>query len=222
MTTTDSETDMVGEAFSEDLLQKARDLTLEVIEQAAAQVTPGMSELDAKKIIQQIQKDLGAPRAWHAPQIRFGENTLYSFGEVPKDTPMLKENDIFFFDLGPIFEEHEGDVGRTFAIGNDPDMVRCAKDVEMIWNDVRDYWNKTHVSGKELYAFATKCAEAKGWQLILKGASGHRISDFPHIAKRRGNMEREKEKPAANRWILEIQIRHPEKSFGAFYEDILN
>lgn len=217
-----TEKETVGEQFSPDLLRFARDKTLEVIERAAKEMKPGMSEREAKKIIQNLQKELGAPRAWHAPQIRFGENTVLSFGGTSRTGPLLKENDIFFFDLGPIFENHEGDVGRTFSIGNDPEMIKCAKDVEQIWIEVRDHWYRTHVSGRELYAFAAQCAEARGWQLILKGASGHRVSDFPHIAKNRGVMGRFKEKPTENRWILEIQIRHPVRNFGAFYEDLLN
>jgi hypothetical protein len=28
-------------------------------------------------------------------------------------------------------------------------------------------------------------------------------------------------KPSADVWILEVQIRHPSREFGAFYEDIL-
>jgi hypothetical protein len=28
-------------------------------------------------------------------------------------------------------------------------------------------------------------------------------------------------KPSACAWMLEIQIRHPELAFGAFYEDLL-
>jgi hypothetical protein len=58
--------------------------------------------------------------------------------------------------------------------------------------------------------------------LSLKKAAGHRIADFPHTARRRGSIEKLEYIPATNRWILEIQIRHPEKPFGAFFEDLLN
>ncbi len=216
------EKETVGENFSNDLLRFARDKTLEVIERAAKLMKPGMTEQEARKIIQNLQREVGSPKSWHAPQVRFGENTILSFGGTARSGPLLKENDIFFFDLGPIFENHEGDVGRTFAIGSDKEMIKCAHDVEQIWIETRDHWYRTHVSGKDLYAFAAQSAESRGWQLILKGASGHRVSDFPHIAKRRGVMGRFKEKPIENRWILEIQIRHPTRNFGAFYEDLLN
>ena len=78
------------------------------------------------------------------------------------------------------------------------------------------------MTGEELYKFAEECAVARGWRLSLQKANGHRISDFPHVARIRGSIEGFLEKPSANRWILEIQIRHPSKAFGAFYEDLLN
>jgi Xaa-Pro aminopeptidase len=212
----------VGEKFSIDLLTFARDKTLEVIQKAAKLVRPGMNETDAKKLIQEIQEQMGAPKSWHPPQIRFGENTLLPFGQKGKENLVLSENDIFFFDLGPIFEGHEGDVGRPFALGNDPDMHRCCADAEEIWHEVRDHWEKEKISGSELYDFAEICAEQKGWKLALEKANGHRIADFPHAAKMRGSIEEFDQRPAPNRWILEIQIRHPEKPFGAFYEDLLN
>ncbi len=212
----------VGELFQSDLLQFARDKTLQVIQKAAEMVRPGMTEKEAKDLIQKLQAELGAPKSWHPPQIRFGENTLLSFGKPGKESIVLKENDVFFFDIGPIFESHEGDVGRTFSLGSDPEMIRCCADSEVIWHEVREHWLQTRNSGRKLYEFASACAEARGWILTLEKANGHRIADFPHAAKIRGSVEEFEQTPAPNRWILEIQIRHPERSFGAFFEDLLN
>ena len=211
----------VGESFRVDSLRVARDKTLQVIMEAAKSIRAGMSEKEAKVLIQDIQTRMGAPKSWHPPQIRFGENTLLPFGKIGSDV-LLGENDIFFLDIGPIFDGHEGDVGRAFVLGTDPEMRRCCADVETIWNEVRDHWSRTQISGKELYDYAIAKADERGWQLSLQKANGHRIADFPHAAKIRGSIEGFDEKPAADRWILEIQIRHPERNFGAFYEDLLN
>lgn len=211
----------VGNLFSDDLLNEARNKTLQVIMQAAQRITAGMSENEAKIMIQQIQSELGAPKSWHPPQIRFGSNTTLPFGKTGVNNPILQKNDIFFFDIGPLFFDHEGDVGRSFTIGNDQEMQNCARDVGIIWNEVRQRWLTTGDSGLELYDFAKKMAEQKGWLLSLEKANGHRVSDFPHIARMRGSIEGFPQKPQSNRWILEIQIRHPHRDFGAFYEDLL-
>ena len=212
----------VGEQFQEDLLQSARDKTLSVISTAAALVVPGMTENEAKALINDIQFKMGAAKSWHPPQIRFGENTLLPFGKKGQENVRLKENDIFFFDIGPIFDGHEGDVGRPFVVGQDPEMQKCCSDAQEIWHEVRDHWRSNSVTGGELYRFAQVRAEQHGWQLLLEKANGHRIADFPHAARARGSIEGHDKKPVPNRWILEIQIRHPSKPLGAFYEDLLN
>jgi hypothetical protein len=50
---------------------------------------------------------------------------------------------------------------------------------------------------------------------------GHRLSDFPHKLHHGGSMEECAGHPSPERWVLEIQIRHPLEELGAFYEDLL-
>lgn len=59
-----------------------------------------------------------------------------------------------------------------------------------------------------------------GWQLNLD-IKGHRVSDFPHAIHRGGDLGDFEHCPNAGLWILEIQIAHPNKPYGAFYEDLL-
>jgi len=51
--------------------------------------------------------------------------------------------------------------------------------------------------------------------------TGHRVSDFPHAIYRAGDLGDFANTPGKGLWILEIQIAHPERPFGAFYEDLL-
>lgn len=212
----------VGGDFSVDHLQFARDQTLQVILAAAKQIRAGMSESEARRLVQEVQTAHGARKSWHPAQIRFGKSTLLGFGHKTGEDVILQEDDIFFLDIGPIFRGHEGDVGRPFVIGHDPEMHRCCKDAGWIWQKVREHWREQQTTGMQLYQFAKNTATERGWILTLDKANGHRISDFPHAVNRRGSIEGFQQVPAANRWILEIQIRHPTRSFGAFYEDLLN
>lgn len=212
----------VGAHFDESKLIAARDKTLQLIETVARQMRPGTSEDEAKEIIKALMPEFGASRTWHPPQVRFGLNTLLPFGVPSAQNTTLKEDDIFFFDLGPVFDEHEGDVGRTFTLGNNSLMQKCTADVKTIWFEVQKRWQETQESGAALYEFAKERAQSHGWELSLKKANGHRISDFPHAARIRSSIEGLEQKPHANRWILEIQIHSPDKKFGAFYEDLLN
>jgi Xaa-Pro aminopeptidase len=211
----------VGAGFSDALLLNARHLTLAAIEAAAARIGPGTSEDEGRVIVTEELHRLGSEKLWHAPQVRFGRNTLRAFGERGEPGVTLATNDIYFLDLGPVFAGHEGDVGRTFAVGQDPDQRRVAADAAAIWRLTRDRWFTTGDSGARLYAYATELAQARGWVLSLHEANGHRIADFPHAARQRGAVEPLEFRPAPARWILEIQLRHPTREFGAFYEDLL-
>ena len=211
----------VGPTYDDSKLLSAQSRTWEAVHAVARQIQPGMIEKDAHGLLKSVLKDLGAEKNWHPPQIRFGANTVKSFGKPGiKDVP-LKENDIFFLDIGPVFHGYEGDAGTTFTVGDDHDLRRLAGDARAVFEDVKREWSRTGHTGRELYKFAAEAASKRGWELRLEGASGHRVSDFPHAIHHRGPLRSFDTSPSPNRWILEIQIYHPEKEIAAFHEDLL-
>lgn len=133
---------------------------------------------------------------------------------------MLQPDDIFFIDIGPIYGDTEGDAGETFVVGDDPDHRKAKSDVRVIWEDVRSVWFSTGATGEELYDYARQAAHQRGWKLNMD-LSGHRLSDFPHSAHYDGSLADVAFRPNPNLWVLEIAIAHPERQFGAFYEDLL-
>ena len=114
----------------------------------------------------------------------------------------------------------EGDAGDTFVVGDDPEMLAGAEAARTLWHTVADRWRSTRLSGKDLYDFATAEAEAAGWKLNLE-VRGHRVCDFPHAIYRAGALGDFELCPTTGLWILEIQIAHPTRPFGAFFEDLL-
>jgi hypothetical protein len=163
---------------------------------------------------------MGMRRGWHHIIVRCGPNTTKDFMERSEPGVVLGENDIFFVDIGPIYENTEGDAGDTFVFGSDPDHLRAKKEVRLIWDDVRAKWFADGVTGKELYDYAIEVAGGFGWKLNMD-LSGHRLSEFPHSAHYDGPLAEVEFRPNPNLWVLEIAIAHPERKFGAFYEDLL-
>jgi Xaa-Pro aminopeptidase len=210
----------VGEKFSHTAMEYARVMTWKAVEQIAAAIRPGMRESEANLQAKAVLQVLGMDRIWHPVLIRVGENTLRTFKERSGSDPVLGENDIFFVDLGVVWGQHEGDAGATFVTGDDPEMRRCAQDVKTIYDEVAEHWRSTGCSGIALYEYAAARAEAHGWRLNVD-IKGHRVSDFPHAIYKAGNLGDLDTGPAAGLWILEIQIAHPVRPFGAFYEDLL-
>ncbi len=210
----------VGPAFVKEKMLEMRGKTRKAIHAIAAACKPGMVEEDAVQMAKDILAADDMVRGWHDVYVRFGSNTLKTFGAASEPSVVLKENDLFFIDIGPVWGEFEGDGGDTFIVGEAPEMAKCAEDAKKLFHIVRRKWESTGMSGRELYDFAIEEAKAMGWELNMD-LSGHRLADFPHEAIYPGPMAEVDFKPSALLWVLEIHIRHPTDGYGAFFEDML-
>jgi len=209
-----------GEGFSPTQLLDVRGRTQSALMEIAGAVAPGMSEHDARLMAADVLRARGLRKGWHKILVRFGVNTLMNFGDPSEPGVILGQDDIFFIDIGPVFRGHEGDAGDTFVVGGDADMVQAASDVHTLWHQVRGAWINQSASGADLYRIASMRAEEMGWNLNLD-LTGHRISAFPHRVHFDGSLSDVGFAPSDLLWVLEIQIRHPIRPFGAFFEDLL-
>jgi Xaa-Pro aminopeptidase len=204
------------------LLQKAAQARAwEVLQTAAAQIEPGMDDVDGKAIVDQAIRDSGADRLWHASQVRFGPNTQLPFGVAPDAPHVLGPDDMFFLDIGPCYDGHEGDVGSGFVLGHVPEFEALVADSRAVFDAVKAHWAQTGATGEALYAFARTQALARGRTLAMEGASGHRIGAFPHHIYHKGRLDHYGKTPSADHWILEIHLIDEALGRGAFYEDML-
>jgi Xaa-Pro aminopeptidase len=210
----------VGEAFSLEKMLRARDLTFQAVRRIAAMIEPGVTEGRGGEIAQEVLEAMGMDRLWHRNVVRFGPGTLETFhGDFQPDY-VLQADDIFYVDLGAVWDGHEGDAGDTFVVGNDAEMAACAEAARALWTDVAARWRNDGLDGQALYDHARQRAEAMGWRLNWE-VKGHRVSDFPHAIYKAGALGEFDRPPATGLWILEIQIAHPTRPIGAFFEDLL-
>jgi Xaa-Pro aminopeptidase len=210
----------VSAKFSEEELTRVRNQTRAVVASIAARVKPGMVEEDAVEMAREVMREAGMQKGWHPTRVRFGRNTIVPMKRPSEPGVILQENDIFFVDIGPLAGDWEGDGGDTFVVGHQPEYERCARDARLIFHEARKLWLSEKVTGKELYAFAEQRARDLGWELNFD-LPGHRLSDFPHTALHTGALADARFPPSAARWMLEIHIRNAERTFGAFFEDLL-
>ncbi|UTH75909.1 M24 family metallopeptidase [Chromobacterium sp. IIBBL 290-4] len=210
----------VGPHFNRDAMLDVRERTLQAIRGIAGRIHAGMVEEDAVELARDMLADAGMLRGWHEVYVRFGPNTLKTFGAPSEPGVVLGEDDIFFIDIGPVWRQWEGDGGDSFVTGADPEKARCAADARAIFHEVRRHWLRNGSSGQDLYRFAAACAQARGWELNLD-LSGHRLADFPHSALHQGALADYAHAPSELLWVLEIHIRHPSQPYGAFFEDML-
>jgi len=220
MNMTSIELEATGPDFALDALLDMRLRTRKAINLIADQVQVGMAEEDAKEMARQTLSDLGLRRGWHHIIVRCGPNTTKDFMALSDKGVVLGEDDIFFIDIGPVDHGYEGDGGDTFVFGSDPEHHKAKHDAKEIWDEIREVWFTSQLTGREVYESAQEAAIVRGWRLNMD-LSGHRLSEFPHAAHYDGPMAEVDFRPSPTLWVLEIAIIHPVRQFGAFYEDLL-
>jgi Xaa-Pro aminopeptidase len=195
----------------------------------------GKSEHTLNKEIFDLAFEIfGIKKFWHKRIVRAGKNTLCPYKENPPDLT-LQEDDILFFDFGPVFENWEADIGKTYVIGNNADKLQLQKDVELAWQEGKDFYlqNKNSLTGADFYNYTKELARKYGWD-YGNAHCGHLIGNFPHeiligeelinyIHPENTTLMCAKDKNGNERfWIYEIHFVNVEKEIGGFFEQFLN
>ena len=196
-------------------------------------IQPGITDKELSDQIHKLGEERHGVRThWHKRVVRSGENALCAFSENPPNRT-IQPDDLLVVDLGPVFEEWEADFGRTYVLGDDPNKIALRDALEPLWLTVKEYFDKTpDITGAQLYDYAVKSVEAKGWKFGAHMA-GHLVGLFPHERIPRdktalyitsGNNEKMRSvgKDGHQRhWILEIHLRSLDEKLGGFFEQIL-
>jgi methionine aminopeptidase len=185
-----------------------------------------------KEIFDLAYELFGIKKYWHKRIVRVGKNTLLPYRENPENLT-IKEDDILFFDFGPVFEDWEADVGRTYVIGNNPKKLKLKQDVELAWKEARDfYFNHSNLTGAQFYDYISTLAPKYGWEWAGP-IGGHLIGNFPHDTIQGEEIEnyihpdnlklmKDLDVNGLNReWILEIHFIDRKDEIGGFYEQFL-
>jgi Xaa-Pro dipeptidase len=215
------------------LAAEAKALALFEAIEANRLVAAGRSERDVEQDIYALARErFGVEKHWHKRIVRSGANTLTTATENPP-VRTIEAGDIVYVDLGPVFEEWEADIGRTYLMGDDPIKSRLIADLERLFKLGQAHYHATpHITGSAFYAFVQGLAEDAGWRFggVI---AGHVVSEFPH-ARLPGDKELNRISPRnplpmsdldglgqLRHWILEIHLVDRAGTFGGFYEQLL-
>jgi Xaa-Pro dipeptidase len=211
--------------------EKAEALFAAVVQRGL--IAPGRRETAVSDDVRDLGAELfGTRKHWHKRIVRSGPNTLQPYRQNPPDREITAD-DIVFLDFGPVFEEWEADLGRTFVLGEDPVKLRLQADLPVVWAAGRAHFEAhPDITGAQLYAHVVGLAEAAGWEFGGPHA-GHLVGEFPHelidgdkiesyIAP--GNptaMRRPNKAGLTSHWILEVHLVDRAREIGGFYEQLL-
>jgi Xaa-Pro aminopeptidase len=196
-------------------------------------ITPGKSEVQLNTEIFELAKQrFGIEKHWHKRIVRSGKNTLLPYRENPP-TLTIQNDDILFFDFGPILEKWEADLGRTYVVGSDPIKHKLRNDIESVWFEAQSWFNKrAQVTGAELFNYVVELSVKSGWEFGGEIA-GHIIGEFPHEKldpknyelyvhpENHHNMLTVDTNGCKREWILEIHLIDRERQIGGFFEQLL-
>lgn len=219
--------------FAELVAAERKALALLDAVEAAGIVAAGRTELEVERDIFAIaSREFGVTEHWHDRIVRAGPNTLLVAGEAAPDRT-IGEDDIVFLDLGPVFGAWEADVGRSYAIGDDPAKHALCADLAVVFDALKArFAADPEITGEQLHAAAHEEAGRRGWRFGGQIA-GHLVGEYPYArnphdkALRRiapGNslpMRDPDPDGHPRHWILEIHLVSPDGTFGGFYERLL-
>ena len=197
-------------------------------------IQPGKSEKQLNQEVFKLAEEMfDIKKYWHKRIVRAGKNTLLPYRNNPPNL-IIQQQDILFFDFGPVFEEWEADIGRTYVLGNDEKRIKLQKGVEKAWYEGAGYYleNKDHLTGADFYQYTQKLAEQYGWE-YGNVHCGHLIGNFPHekivgeeiinyIHPENHQLMCQMDKNGNERnWIYEIHFINSEKQIGGFFEQMI-
>ena len=217
-------------------LIKAQNISIELfraIEENNLIIAGKSEEQLNAEICELALRKFGIEKHWHKKIVRTGKNTLAIYPDNPPNRTIEKD-DILFIDFGPIVEDYEADIGRTYVLGNNPRKLKLKKDVEAAWYDIQEwYQQQTTLKASELFQYAVGKAEELGWEFAGEIA-GHIVGKYPHeqpANPKSLELDIHPENhndiflPDANgnkrHWILELQFIDRKNEMGAYFEQLL-
>jgi Xaa-Pro dipeptidase len=106
------------------LLQRAKDMTLEVHKAAARILRLGICTTEVEAFIHQAHMVVGAPNGSYFCIVLFGKASSFPHGV--KDAQYLQQNDVVLIDTGCQLQGYNSDITRTYVFGEASAEVRAA------------------------------------------------------------------------------------------------
>jgi Xaa-Pro aminopeptidase len=210
---------------------KARQLLREIEERQLIEI--GATEKQVSGRIYDLAFELfGTTKHWHKRVVRTGQNTFYSYKVDPPDLA-IKDGDLVYLDLGPVFDDFEGDIGKTYLIGDDAIKAKLIQDLERIFIEGKEFYTRNpNMTGAQLWSRVLELTNDAGWGFGNTHA-GHILSEFSHKQKygdspdvrinELNHLPMNAPLPDGQKrhWILEIHLVEKMGQFGGFFEDII-
>ena len=147
---------------------------------------------------------------------------------------MKPDDDIVYADFGPVFDDWEGDFGRTWVIDTDPEKLRLRDDLVVVFEAGKHYFAAhPDITAAELYTEVVRLSNERGWE-YGNFHCGHLVGEFPHenfegekiesVITPANTLPMRRTDPSGRvgHWILEVHLVDRAREIGGFYEELLS
>ncbi len=142
------------------LMQRAKDMTLEVHKAAASIMQAGITTTEVNAFIHEAHRKVGAPGSYFSI-VLFGEATAFPHGV--KDPQTLKKGDMVLIDTGCQVHGYISDITRTYVFGEPGKRQRAVWDAEKRAQAAAFAAAQPGVPCKEVDLAARRSLEASGF-----------------------------------------------------------
>ena len=163
---------MIKSATELSLLQRAKDMTLEVHKAVARILCEGITVGEVEAFINEAHKRVGAPAGSYFCIVLFGEDSAYPHGV--KSPKVLDLNDTVLIDTGCQLQGYNSDITRTFVFGTPSPRQR------ELWQ----YEQDAQIAAFDAAKIGATCASVdRAARDVLEAAGfgpGYNVPGLPH------------------------------------------
>jgi len=198
-------------------LREAAKIADRVMGETIDYISPGMTEGDIKKKIEELFMQKGAEGLAFKPGVISGPNS--SKPHYNKDLRTIEEKDIIILDIGCKYKGYCSDISRTVFVGGITDEEKKVYDIILRANEAGEKMAKQGVIAEDVDKTSRDIIESEGYGQYFLNRTGHGIGITVHEAPyiRTGNKQR-LEKGMA--FSVEPGI-YMQNKFGMRIEDIV-
>ncbi|MBC7320363.1 aminopeptidase P family protein, partial [bacterium] len=169
-------------------LRRAAQIADEVVGETINNISPGMTEKDIKKKIEELFTHKGVTLAFE-PIVASGPNS--SMPHYCGDSRIIEEEDIIILDLGCQYEGYCSDISRTIFVGKITEEQKKIYDIVLKANKAAEEKVKVGVSAEEVDRAARDLIIQAGYGQYFLNRTGHGIGISVHEAPyiRTGNKQ---------------------------------
>jgi len=161
-------------------LRKAAKLADEVMGEIIDYISPGITEGDIKKKIEELFMQKGADGLSFEPIIASGPNS--SMPHYCEDSRVIQEKDIIILDLGCKYKSYCSDISRTVFVGGITDEEKKVYDIILRANKAGEETAKQGVKAEDVDKASRDIIKSEGYGQYFLNRTGHGIGISVHEA----------------------------------------